>query len=88
MVVDNMARLGVPESQLFTLGALKVAGAAGLLVGIGVPVIGIAAACGLIVFFVGAIATATRAHWYTHFPQPTAFLLLAVGSLALRLTTA
>jgi uncharacterized membrane protein len=88
MVVDNMARLGVPESQLLSLAALKVAGAAGLLVGIAVPVIGVAAACGLILFFVGAIATAIRAHWYTHIPQPTAFLLLAVGSLALRLATA
>jgi hypothetical protein len=51
-------------------------------------VIGVAAACGVILFFVGALATATRAHWYTHFPQPTAFLLLAVGLLALRLATA
>jgi hypothetical protein len=87
MVVDNMSRLGVPEWQLFPLGALKAAGAAGLLVGIGVPLIGVAAACGLILFFVGAIATATRAHWYSHVPQPTAFLLLAVVSLALRLAT-
>jgi hypothetical protein len=62
--------------------------AAGLLVGIAVPVIRLAAACGLILFFLGAIATATRADWYIHIPQPTAFLLLAVGSLALRLATA
>jgi DoxX-like family len=60
MVVDSMARLGVPESELFGLGALKVAGAAGLLVGIGV---------------------------HPH-PPTDGFLLLAVGSLALRLATA
>jgi hypothetical protein len=85
MVVDNMSRLGVPESQMIPLGALKAAGAAGLLVGIGVPVLGIAASVGLILFFVGAIATAIRAHWYAHIPYPATFLLLAVASLALQL---
>jgi acid phosphatase family membrane protein YuiD len=50
-----MAKAGVPESWMTTLGILKTAGALGLLVGIDVPVIGIAAAVGLIVFFAGAI---------------------------------
>jgi hypothetical protein len=88
MVLASMNRLGVPESQLFLLGALKAAGAAGLLVGIGVPVIGLAAAVGLVLFFVGAIVTAVRAHWYTHIPQPAAFLMLASGSLVLGLASA
>ena len=43
-----MAKAGVPESWMTTLGVLKTAGALGLLVGIDVPVIGIAAAVGLI----------------------------------------
>jgi hypothetical protein len=88
MVLASMNRLGVPESQLFLLGALKAAGAAGLLVGIGVPAIGLAAAVGLVLFFVGAIVTAVRAHWYTHVPQPAAFLMLAAGSLVLGLASA
>lgn len=83
----NMTKLGVPRSWLFSLGALKTAGALGLLVGIGVPVIGVAAAVGLILFFVGAIVTAMRAHWYAHIPYPAAWLLLAVGSLVLRLAS-
>jgi len=41
-----MARLGLPERWLPLLGILKAAGAPGLLVGIGVPVIGTAAAAG------------------------------------------
>ena len=55
-----MAKAGVPESWMTTLGILKAAGVVGLLVGIGVPVIGMAAAIGLIVFFVGAIITHLR----------------------------
>src|SRR5882724_1832026 len=43
-----MAKAGVPESWMTTLGILKTAGALGLLVGIGVPLIGTAAAAGLV----------------------------------------
>ena len=56
-----MANAGVPESWMTMLGILKAAGALGLLVGIGVPLIGTAAAVGLILFFVGAIITHLRA---------------------------
>jgi hypothetical protein len=84
-VLDNMTKWGGSHSRLFTLGALKAAGALGLLVGIGVPLIGVAAAIGLVLFFVGAIAVVIRAHWYSHLPWPTTYLLLAIGSLALRL---
>jgi DoxX-like family len=84
--VVNMTRLGVPDSWLFSLGALKAAGALGLLVGIGVPLIGVAASVGLVLFFVGAIVTAMRAHWYTHF-YPWPFLPLAAGSLVLQLAS-
>jgi len=83
-VVDNMDRLGIPRSQLAPLGWLKAAGALGLLVGIAVPFIGVAAATGLALFFVGAIVTVVRARWYAHW-YPVAFLVLAVASLALRL---
>jgi DoxX-like family len=86
-VLVNMTKLGVPHSWLFSLGVLKAAGALGLLVGIGVPQIGVAASVGLILFFVGAIVTAMRAHWYAHVPYPAAWLLLAVGSLVLRLAS-
>src|SRR5437762_4335412 len=60
-----MAKAGVPESWMTTLGILKAAGALGLLVGIGVPLIGTAAAVGLILFFVGAIITHLRAVDYS-----------------------
>jgi DoxX-like family len=84
-VLANMTKLGIPHAWLCALGALKAAGALGLLVGIGIPLIGVAAAVGLVLFFVGAIVTALRAHWYAHLPYPAAWLLLAVGALMLRL---
>jgi hypothetical protein len=84
-VLDNMTRWGGSHSWLFPLGALKAAGALGLLLGIGVPLISVAAAIGLVLFFVGAIAVVIRARWYSHLPWPSMYLLLAVGSLALRL---
>jgi hypothetical protein len=84
-VVDNITKWGGSHSWLFPLGALKAAGALGLLVGICASPIGIAAAIGLVLFFVGAIAVVIRARWYSHLPWPSTYLLLAVGSLVLRL---
>ena len=83
-VLINMAKAGVSESWITMLGILKAAGAIGLLVGIGVPVIGTAAAVGLVLFFVGAIVTHLRAHDYS-FGLAVVFLLLAVAALVLRL---
>ncbi len=51
-----------------------------------VPVIGIAAAVGLIVFFVGAIITHLRGRDYSLGPAML-FLLLAVAALAARLAS-
>jgi len=81
-----MAKAGVPESWMTTLGVLKAAGALGLLVGIGVPVIGIAAAVGLILFFVGAIITHLRGRDYS-LGLAIVFLLLAMAALAVRLAS-
>lgn len=83
-VLANMTELGIPESWLPRLGALKAAGAAGLLIGLaGVRFIGIAAAIGLVLFFLGAIVTHLRARVLDKIPFPGAFLTLAAASLAL-----
>jgi hypothetical protein len=86
-VLDNMAKYGVPRSWLFLFGVLKGAGALGLLVGIGVPVIGAAAAIGLVAYFIGAIVTVVRARWYSHIGYPVAFLLPPAASLLLLLVS-
>jgi len=76
----------VSESWITMLGALKAAGALGLLVGLRVPLIGIAAAVGLVLFFVGAIITHLRGRDYS-FGLAIVFLLLAVAALVLRVVT-
>ncbi len=99
-VLTAMANANVPESWLTTLATLKAAGALGLLVGIGVPLIGTttigistaaaaigtAAAVGVIVFFVGAVITHLRARDFSLAPA-TVFLLLAVATLVLGLAS-
>lgn len=87
-ILPGMARAGVPESWLtLPIGTLKTAGAVGLLLGlIGAPVIGTAAAIGLILFFVCAIYTHVRAGDYSaQFGLANGYLLLAVAALALDL---
>ncbi len=86
-LLANMAKLGVTESSLTTLGVLKAAGALGLLVGISMPLIGIAAAVGLTLFFVGAVITHVRARDYS-FGVPVMFLLVALAVLVLRVLSA
>jgi hypothetical protein len=49
-LLGNMSKLGVKESSLPVLGILKAVGALELLIGIAVPLIGIAAAAGLTLF--------------------------------------
>jgi hypothetical protein len=82
-ILPAMAQAGVPESWLtFPIGTLKTAGAVGLLISLfGVPVIGIAAAIGLVLFFVCAVYTHIRASDYS------VQLGAAIGYLALCTTT-
>src|SRR5438270_11992615 len=86
-ILPGMAKVGVPESWLtFPIGTLKTAGAVGLLLGlVGVPLIGTAAAIGLVLFFVCALYAHVRAHDYSaQFGLAGGFLLLAAAPLVLR----
>ncbi len=83
-VLANSAEVGVPRSWLPALGATKLAGAVGLVAGlVGLPTLGVAAAAGLVLFFVGAVATHLRAHVVYNIAFPGAFLCLSAASLAL-----
>lgn len=85
--VANATRVGLPLSAMIPLGVLKVAGAVGLLVGIGMPAIGVAAAVGLVLYFVGALTAHVRVRWFSAMPYPGGFFLLAVAALTLRLAS-
>ena len=81
-VVNNSAQVGVSAAWLPMLGALKAAGAVGLLIGLlGFRPIGIAAAIGLVAFFIEAVATNVRAQVFYNIAFPLAVLALAVASL-------
>lgn len=81
-VVANSAAVDVPASWLPVLGMLKLAGSAGVLLGLlGVPVIGTLAAAGLMLLYLGAIGAHVRAHAYSTMAAPALFLALPVATL-------
>jgi DoxX-like protein len=83
-LLGNMNKLGVPESWLPILGVLKAAGALGLLIGLRVPLIGIAAAAGLTLFFIGAVITHLRVRDLSlGNGVPVMFLVVVVTALVL-----
>ena len=85
-LLRNMAKARVPQAWLRSLGALKAAGALGVVLGIGVPLLGVAASVGLVLFFIGALITHVRAR-YWEIAAPVTFLVLAAGSLVLRVAS-
>ena len=83
-VLANSVKVHVPRSRLPMLGALKLAGAIGLLVGlVGPPAIGIAAATGLVLYFIGAVIAHLRARVLYNIAFPGAYLGLSAASLLL-----
>ncbi|MFI9407579.1 DoxX family protein [Nocardia sp. NPDC052316] len=83
-VVEPLEQYGVPRSWWNWLALAKSAGASGLIVGFFVPAIGVAAAVGLILYFVGASATAIRARSYQTAVFPVLYLVPAAATLALQ----
>ncbi|HET6667041.1 MAG TPA: DoxX family protein [Intrasporangium sp.] len=79
-VVDNFVDYGVPRAAWPWLGLAKLLGAVGLLVGIWVPAIGVAAAVALVLYFVGAVVTVLRAKAWAHVPFPLLYLVPAAAA--------
>ena len=79
--------VGVPERHLPTLAGLEIAGALGILVGLWLEPLGIAAAAGLVAYFLGAVGGHLRVGDTKNLAMPMPPLVLAVGVLALRLLT-
>ena len=84
-VVQALTDYSVPRSWWPWLGTAKAAGAAGLVVGLFVPTIGVMAGIGLVLYFTGAVITVVRARWYSHVPFPLLYMAPVLGSLALGL---
>jgi uncharacterized membrane protein YjjP (DUF1212 family) len=81
-VVDPLDKLRVPRSWRPWLATAKAAGAAGLLVGLFVPTIGVLAAICLVSYFAGAVIITIRERWYAHLPAPLLYAAPVLASLA------
>jgi DoxX-like family len=86
-IVQSYLRVGVPEDKLDYLAIILLAGAAGLLLGLLWAPIGVAAAIGVICYFIGAVAFHIRAHDAKNLPTPLAYAVIAVVALIVRLAT-
>ncbi|MER6383844.1 DoxX family protein [Streptomyces sp. NPDC001250] len=84
-IVKALTDYRVPQAWWTLLGVAKAAGAVGLVVGLFVPVIGVLAGIGLVLYFLGAAVTVARARWYTHIPLPLVYAAPVVGALVLGL---
>jgi hypothetical protein len=89
-VLANSAEVGVPRSWLPRLAVLKLAGAAGLLLGLhdaALRPLGAAAACGLVLLYLGALAFHLRARVLYNLAFPGFYFATAVASLALTVSS-
>ena len=82
-IVESMTAVGVPDSVLNALSALKALGAIGLIVGLWVPWLGVAAGIGVTLYFLGAVASHLRAG-DKNFANPAVLGLFAVATIVLR----
>lgn len=84
-VVRTYVRAGVPEDKLDYLAAVLLVAAAGLLLGLAWAPIGIAAAGGLVVYFLVACGFHVRARDLANLPTPLVIEVTAITALVLRL---
>lgn len=84
--VATLARVGVSDRLLPLLATAEIAGALGLLAGLVWWPLGVAAAIGVVLYFVGAIGSHLRAGDRQIVP-PLALMLFAGAALTLRLLT-
>ncbi|MFM8240616.1 MAG: DoxX family protein [Actinomycetota bacterium] len=77
-VVSAMHAVGVRDPQIPILAILELLGAAGLIVGIWVPFLGMAAAIGLALYFLGAVIAHIRAKSSAKETAP-AFIIMLIA---------
>ena len=86
-IVTVMTKVGVPPDKVWLLAVAEFAGAVGLIVGLFWWPIGVAAAIGVIVYFIGAVTAHLRVH-DKRVEASAVLLLVGVAALILRAATA
>ncbi|WP_046775523.1 DoxX family protein [Streptomyces yangpuensis] len=82
-IVASMRKVQVPDSWLPRLATLKAAGAIGLVAGLWITPLGVAAAVGVTLYFAGAVISHLRVKDYELAPA-AALTLVAAAALTLR----
>lgn len=85
--VESMHAVGVTDRQIPLLAVLEILGAVGLLVGIWLVPVGIAAAAGLALYFLGAVVSHIRRRIPLKDTLPAIVLtIIALATLALEVS--
>src|SRR5258708_38709799 len=84
--LKTMSTVGFPEDKLWLLATAEIAGAVGVVAGLFWWPIGVAAAAGVILYFLGAIGAHFRVRDH-NFTPALVLLLAAVSALVLRART-
>lgn len=82
-IVESMSTVGVPLSSLPWLAAAEIAGAIGLIVGLYWWPIGLAAAIGVVLYFVGAVIAHLRVNDAKNVAPAAVLGVVAVAELLL-----
>jgi hypothetical protein len=80
-------RLGVAAGLWRAVGVLEVVAAGGLAAGLAVPVLGIAAAVGLVLLLIGAIGAHARSHDLSNAVPAVGLLLLSIAAAITRVAS-
>jgi uncharacterized membrane protein YphA (DoxX/SURF4 family) len=86
-MVEVLDEAGVPLSWFPWLAAVELAGAAGLLIGLAVEPLGVAAAAGVLLYFLLAMAAHWRAKDWWGLRVPGAMVIFAGVVLLLRIAS-
>jgi hypothetical protein len=85
--VKMLTGLGVPEDKFWFLASAEIAGAGGLVIGLFWWPLGVAAAAGVILYFVLALGSHLRISDFKNAPAPVILGLVAAAALVLRLAS-
>jgi hypothetical protein len=83
-LVEGFTALGVPLGIYPYLAACEIAGAAGLLAGLWYATLGIAAAIGIVLYFIGAVGAHLRKRDFKGLPNALVILIFAAMVLSFR----
>ena len=86
-IVQSYTRVGVPEDKLDYLAVILLTGAAGVILGLFWAPIGVAAAIGVVCYFLAAVVAHVRADDSKNLPTPLLIEGIAAAALVLRLST-